>query len=252
VGAAVLLGWAPDAILPTAIVMLVGFAVVSLWSSTSGRAPDCGCYNGILTLSPVSSLALDALWIALLVVGLRDGEASSPEVRPAGPVLVGLVASVVALLSRRYLEKHGRDFLDLSPLRIGREWSTKWFGPELRASVSKGEILVVFLGATCGTCKRAMPFLNAIHRLGTLPFVVGLIDLPGESELNDFKSAAQCTFPLYSVKPWRMSRFVRGRTPTYLLCREGRIVQKWTGKLPQLLVEAFEKELERRRAMRLR
>src|SRR5215471_13527949 len=55
-------------LLPAAALMLVAFAALTAWATSTGRVEDCGCYGGLVMLTPAQSLALDGVYVALLAV----------------------------------------------------------------------------------------------------------------------------------------------------------------------------------------
>src|SRR5258708_5865975 len=65
---ALILQFAPW-IIPVSIALLVVLAGITAWAAASRRVANCGCYGGMLLLTPVQSVLLDAVYIGLLVTG---------------------------------------------------------------------------------------------------------------------------------------------------------------------------------------
>ena len=53
---------------PLAAAVLVVFLVLTAWGVRSGRIEDCGCYGGLLMVTPAQSMTLDALYLGLMAV----------------------------------------------------------------------------------------------------------------------------------------------------------------------------------------
>ena len=146
-GAALLLGlsvW----LLPLAALVLVGFAALTAWGTSSGRVEDCGCYGGLVMLTPAQSLALDGVYLALLAAAWR--------VAPADPVAPGVwrwvvvVALLVAAITSAWRSLQ-TPLVDLALLRVGRTWRRSWLKHYAR-DVTQGSHFVVFLSRDCPYC----------------------------------------------------------------------------------------------------
>src|SRR6516165_12699369 len=55
-GAALTTGLSPW-LLPLTMALLAAFAGLTFWGDKSGRVEDCGCYGGLLLISPAQSIA---------------------------------------------------------------------------------------------------------------------------------------------------------------------------------------------------
>src|SRR5258708_18744468 len=65
-GAALVVGLWPAILWPVAALQLVVLSAVTLRAFAQGRIQDCGCYSGLLTLTPRQSAALNAVYVTPL------------------------------------------------------------------------------------------------------------------------------------------------------------------------------------------
>ncbi len=238
-GAALMLRLWPAWMLPAAILMLLALAAVGYWGTVTGRTADCGCYNGVVTLSPLQSLLLDAGYITLLAISWLRGTAGMPAPSPGRITAALLAAAAGGFVTHtffRYWVRRGRPLIELTPLRIGRRWNPRWLGEDLGISAADGEKIVIFLGASCPHCKPWVKVLNAVHRLDGLPEVQGVVTLPAD-RLPGYVSRAEVRFPVVAVRPWVAVRLSRGVTPTAVVIRDGRIEEKWVRAMPKTFTD---------------
>jgi hypothetical protein len=227
-GAALLTGWPPA--LPVAAVVLVFFAALTAWGTSSGRVEDCGCYGGLVLLTPAQSIALDGVYIALLAVSWVLGPAvSMPLWWRAGAVAAVVVAGIA--MAARSVEK---PIADLALLRVSRPWRRNWLKGYER-DLSRGAHFVVFLSRDCPYCKRWVPLLNVIEVRPEMPSVVGVMSLQGE-QLEGFLGEHLIRFPIAHMPQSLVSLMVNAY-PTAALVEDGRIRQKWVGEMPKDYLE---------------
>jgi hypothetical protein len=242
-GVALLLHLWPARTLPFAILLLLGLGMVGYWSTATGRTADCGCYNGLFTLSPLQSLVLDTLYAVLL--GLSWWW-SAPDAEPAfWKVAVALVVAAgsgsLALGLFRYSQLHGTPLVELTPIRVGRRWNPSWL-PDVAAG--EGEILIVFLGANCVHCMRWIKVLNTIHACPRLPEVRGIVAISPD-RLPEYLERVGGCFPTVAVSTWVAARLSRSITPMAVLVREGVIREKWIRSMPKPFIERVREEVPR-------
>jgi hypothetical protein len=227
-GAALLTGWPPA--LPVAAVVLVFFAALTAWGTSSGRVEDCGCYGGLVLLTPAQSIALDGLYIALLGVSWFAGPAVSMPMwwRAAA------VAAVIVLGTSMAARSVEKPIADLALLRLNRPWRKNWLKGYQR-DLSRGAHFVVFLSRDCPYCKRWVPLLNVIEVRPEMPSVVGVMSLEGE-QLQAFLGEHMIRFPIAHMPQSLVSLMVNAY-PTAALVEDGRIRQKWVGEMPKEYLE---------------
>src|SRR5688572_6953582 len=127
-GIALILRVAPVVVLPATAVLLVALTAVSWWGVRSGKTTDCGCYGGYVVPSMAQSIALNSALAALALSAWiflpRPLDTSPWQVVAAGAVAV--VFGAFAAASQQIRRKDGRFMLDMSPLKVGRRWHSRW------------------------------------------------------------------------------------------------------------------------------
>jgi hypothetical protein len=236
-GAALLVNLSPLAI-PVAAVVLVAFAALTWWAASSGRVEDCGCYGGLLLLTPAQSVALDALYLALLAAAWVTRSPATPALQAwqIAIVLAAVVLGAVAALSSLRAP-----IFDLALLRAGRRWRRSWLRDE-RRDLTTGSHFVVFLSRECPYCKRWVPLLNVIEVAPELPAVTGVMSLPA-GELDAFLREHLIRFPIAHM-PQSLVSLLTDAYPTAALIENGTIVSKWIGEMPQAYVDRAQQFFE--------
>jgi hypothetical protein len=229
-GAALMLGvsvW----LLPFAALVLVGFAALTAWGTSSGRVEDCGCYGGLVMLTPIQSLALDGAYLALLAAAwwLAPADPMAPRLWPWVVVVAVLVTTIVA--AWRSLRQ---PLVNLALLRVGRTFRRSWLKHYAR-DVSRGSHFVVFLSRDCPYCKRWVPLLNVIEVQPDLPSVVAVMSLQGE-ELHAFLHEHLIAFPVTHM-PQSLVSLMANAYPTAALVEDGRVKEKWVGEMPEAYMQ---------------
>lgn len=245
-GLALLLRLWPAVVLPAAMVLLLALGALGYWSTATGRTADCGCYNGLLTFSPLQSLLLDAGYTALLGFSWWWGiPAAEPGGwRSAAVLLVALGSGGLAFGLLRYSARHGRPFFELSPMRAGRRWRPGWLPAGASLPAGDREALIVFLGANCSHCMKWIKILNTVHALPNLPAVHGVVSIP-EHGLEDYRARAGVRFPVVAVSPWAAARLSRSITPTAVIVQNGIIREKWVRSMPKSFTDRLRAEMPR-------
>jgi len=225
-GAALVVALSPVA-MPVAAVVLVALAALTWWATSTGRVEDCGCYGGLVLLTPAQSLALDAVYLALLAAAWITRSPSTPSLQTwqIALVLAAVAAAAVAAFASRRAP-----LVDLALLRAGRRWRGSWLRDE-RRDLTTGSHFVVFLSRECPYCKRWVPLLNVIEVAPELPSVIGVMSLRDE-QLDGFLQEHLIRFPIAHMPQSRVSLLVDAY-PTAALVENGAIVGKWVGEMPQ-------------------
>jgi hypothetical protein len=243
-GVALLLCLWPARVLPFAILSLLVLGTIGYWSTATGRTADCGCYNGLFTLSPLQSLVLDTVYAVLLGLSWWWGV---PEAEPTTwKIVIILLAAAggggLALGLFRYSERHGTPLVELTPIRIGRRWNPSWLPRSVDLSADDGETLIVFLGANCAHCMRWIKVLNTIHACPRLPEVRGVVAI-GAEQLPEYLDRAAVRFPTVAVSTWVAARLSRSITPTAVLIQDGIIREKWLRSIPRFFLDRVREEV---------
>lgn len=79
IGVALIAGLSPFITLAAAAIVIL-FSAVATWAEATHRVKGCGCYGGLFEISAGWSLALNALYLALLAIAWSD---ASPVNGPA-------------------------------------------------------------------------------------------------------------------------------------------------------------------------
>jgi hypothetical protein len=216
-------------LMPAVIALLLILTVLTIWGRSTGRVEDCGCYGGLLFLTPMQGLALNCAYILLLAIAWFSPIRAVESWGRWGLVLAAFVAgSAVSLLSLR------KPLFQFSPVKVGKRWSKRWLKDAPRAT-AQGSHFLVFLTKDCPYCKRWVPLLNVIEVQRDLPQVMGIMSLTG-AERDEFLAQHLIHFPVTYMHHGLMSLLVDSY-PTAALVEEGTIVQKWVGEMPSGYVE---------------
>ena len=228
-GAALLTQLSP-LLYPLTAAILVSFLVLTAWGVRSGRVEDCGCYGGLLMLTPAQSMALDALYVSLVAVAWFLAPVAAPIVawKAAVVIVATLMALAASILSLR------KPLADLALLRVGRTWRRHWLRHYER-DVTRGSHFVVFLSRDCPYCKRWVPLLNVIEVQPDLPSVVAVMSLEGD-ELRAFLGEHLIKFPV-TYMPQALASLMAHAYPTAALVENGRVREKWVGEMPKEYVD---------------
>jgi hypothetical protein len=227
-GVALILGLSPW-LLPAAALMLVAFAALTAWGTSTGRVEDCGCYGGLVMLTPAQSLALDGLYVALLALAWY----LVPRDLAAPAALWWVVAAVFAAALFASWRSLRAPLVDLALLRVGRTWRRSWLKHYAR-DVTEGAHFVVFLSRDCPYCKRWVPLLNVIEVQPDLPSVVAIMSLD-ETARTGFLAEHLIKFPV-TFMPNSLVALMVDAYPTAALIENGRVTAKWVGEMPESYV----------------
>ena len=77
-----------------------GLAALTAWGTSTGRVEDCGCYGGLVMLTPAQSLALDGVYVALLVSRVAALAPARPDRARRLDVAIVSVAGLLAAARR--------------------------------------------------------------------------------------------------------------------------------------------------------
>jgi hypothetical protein len=223
-GVALMLHVYPAVVVPAAILVLLLLAALTLWGERSRDMEDCGCYGGVILLTPKQSVALDIGFIALLALALRF---PAPDHRTQAWTLVatGLALVMGAVLSGRSREK---PLVNLSRLQPGRRWKRQWLP---QRDLNSGNQFVVFLSKNCPYCKRWVPLMNVMNTQADLPDVVGIMGISDE-EMAAFREEHLIHFPVVQMRNMLFRQMVEGY-PTAVLLEDGVVKETWEGEIPK-------------------
>ena len=241
-GIALILRLFPQWVFPGTIVLLLVLSGLTYWSTSTKRTNDCGCYNGLIDISPNQSLLLNILYIALIGLAwfykVADILTVSQQVTA---LLISLaMSSLCTAASYLYLWKKKKPLLDLSPLKVNRPWQPKWL-EEYADNLTTGDKLVVFLMPGCPMCKNWIKVLKVVHQRADLPDVVAVIYRTPE-EVQEFVQLHSINFPVLAINSLVMSQLTEV-FPTGVLLEDGIIREKWLGQMPVTFIERIKPNL---------
>ncbi|MDM9586317.1 MauE/DoxX family redox-associated membrane protein [Nostoc sp. GT001] len=230
-GVALILRLFPQWLFLGTIVLLLLLSSLTYWSTSTKRTDDCGCYNGLIDISPKQSLLLNALYITLMGLAwfypVADILTVSQQVTA---LLISLTTScLLTAVSYIYFWKQKKPILNLEPLQVNRRWQPQWL-KEYPESLTTGEKLVVFLMPGCPTCKNWLKVLKVVHQRTDLPDVVAGVPQTLE-QVQAFVQSNNINFPVVAMSPTVVARLTNA-FPTAVLLEEGIIREKWLGVMP--------------------
>lgn len=230
-GVALVLYIFPGWLIPGTIALLLFLAGLKIWGTSSGHVEDCGCYGGILLLTPRQSLLLNMVYILLLSVAwfyVRGNPfhfALNYEYWKPVLVLLAMIGGVIlGWRSQR------EPLINLTRLKVGKRWGKRW----LKASsqtLADGSHFVVFLSKECSYCKLWVPLLNVMDVQPDMPNVIGIMSLT-EIEKEAFIAQHLVRFPI-SYMDKALVRLMAQAFPTAALIENGIITNKWRGEIPK-------------------
>lgn len=224
-GIALLLHEFPQWLLPGSIVLLVCLSALTIWATSSGRTVDCGCYGGLLVITPTQSVLLNLGYILLLVWAYLHPLAEY-HTQTWQWVLALIALSTGSILGWKSQQK---PLVDFSRLKVGNRWQPSWLKDSV--DLQQGSHFVVFLGKDCPFCKQWVPLLNMMSTQKDLPNVVGIIWL-NDDEIEAFKAENLVRFPIMHMNKLLFANMVDS-IPTAALIENGVISNTWIGKIPQ-------------------
>lgn len=210
--------------------MLLGFSALTIWATSSGRTEDCGCYGGILVLTPKQSILLNLGYILLL--GLAWFYPVAGDRTATWQWVLALIA-LVAGSTFGWLSRN-KALVDFSRLQVGNRWHPRWL-QDSPQDLQQGSYFVVFLGKDCPYCKRWVPLLNVMSTQQDLPNVTGIVSLTNE-EIEAFKAEYLIRFPVVQMNKLLFGYMVDG-VPTAVLIEDGLITNKWMGEIPKQFLD---------------
>lgn len=225
-GVALLLHSFPQWLVPGSIFFILCLSALTIWATSSGKTEDCGCYGGILILTPKQSILLNLGYILLLGLAWQDSVADYHiQIWQWVLVLMTLVAgSTLGWLSQ------SKPLIDFSRLKIGNQWHPRWL-QDSPQDLQQGSHFVVFLGKECPYCKKWVPLLNVMSTQKDLPNITGIMSLTNE-EIEAFKAEYLIRFPVVQMNKLLFGYMVEG-VPTAVLIEDGLITNTWMGEIPQ-------------------
>jgi hypothetical protein len=226
-GAALVVRLAPSVTLPLTIVAFVLLTALTVWSITSGKAADCGCYGGFITPSIGQSVALNGTYALLAAGAWATMSVHEPLAawKIAIVVITGILVGGVANHALAHEFRTGVALFTPSPLKIGQPWKSVWSGTANGAAGTSR--LISYLGPDCPYCQRWVRALNVIHESSDLPPVTGIMSSPRQM-IDEFVKKTGVRFPVATISEARMQRLATA-VPTTVLIENDIIQEVWNG-----------------------
>ncbi len=237
-GVALILYEFPQWLIPASVLLLLCLSVLTIWSTSSGRTEDCGCYGGLLVITPKQSILLNLAYICLLAASWFN---PIPNHQTATwqwilALVIGGISSTLAWQSK------DKPLVDFSRLKIGNRWQRRWLKNSPH-DLQQGSHFVVFLSQDCPYCKRWVPFLNMMNAQQDLPQVLAIMSVTDEA-LDAFKDEQMVRFPLVTMDKILFGYMVDA-FPTAISIEQGIITNQWIGIIPEEFVDRIKQIYER-------
>lgn len=191
-----------------------------------GDDSDCGCFGGLLSMTPSQSLLKNAVIIALIVFLFYKDSAQTGK----RWLIHGMIA-LVLIFSGIYLgypqpvsapESNGQAS-DISTFTGISEFS------DGKVDLIKGEHLVLFLSAGCDHCKEMAMRLHIADKSLKLP-PVHFILWGSDDSVEEFFRVTQARYPYAVFDSREFFKFrVRGVPSAYFI-RDGILIKEWNYK----------------------
>jgi hypothetical protein len=196
-GIALILHAFPDWLVPGTIVLIVILSVLTTWAVSTGRSEDCGCYGGLLVITPQNSMLLNLGYILVL---------DSAWFYPVQNYQTETGQWVAALLALPIFGLMGwqsktKPLVDLSRLKAGKLWKTQWLKHDV------------------------------MNTQQDFPDVIGVLAMSLE-EITAFQAEHLVRFPLAQMDKLLFGYMVDG-VPVAVLVKDGSIENKWSGEIPK-------------------
>lgn len=225
-GVALILHEFPQWLVPGTIILILCLSASTAWATSTNRTEDCGCYGGLLVITPKQSILLNLGYILLLGWAWLNPVADyHTQTWQWVLVLMALVAGSIS--SWKSQEK---PLVDFSRLKPGNRWHPRWL-KDSPQDLQQGSHFVVFLGKDCPYCKQWVPLLNVMSTQKDLPNVIGILALSHE-EIEAFKAEHLVRFPIAQMDNLLFGYMVDSY-PTAVLIEDGVISNKWLGEIPK-------------------
>ena len=227
----------PQWLVPGTIALLIGLSLLTIWSTSSGRTEDCGCYGGLLIITPKQSVLLNLVYISLL--GLAWLYPIPNYQTEPWQWILALVALLVGSIAG--WKSQEKPIVDFSRLKPEKRWQQSWLKNSLQ-DLQKGSHFVVFLGKDCPYCKQWVPLMNVMNTQQDLPNVMGIMSIT-EEEIAAFKAEHLVRFPVAQMNKLLFGYMVDA-VPTAVLVEDGVISSKWEGEMPKEFFERIKQFYE--------
>ena len=225
-GVALILHEFPQWLVPGTIILILCLSASTIWATSTKRTEDCGCYGGLLVITPKQSILLNLGYILLL--GWAWFYPVANHQTQSWQWVLALVALIAGSISG--WKSQEKPLVDFSRLKVGNRWHPQWLKNSSQ-DLQQGSHFVVFLGKDCPYCKQWVPLLNVMSTQKDLPNVLSILALSDE-EIEAFKAEHLVRFPIAQMDKLLFGYMVDSY-PTAVLVEDGVISNKWLGEIPK-------------------
>ena len=235
IGAALLLNWRPKLMLAAFVALMLLFIAALAWAIVQGGVSDCGCFGPAAQRSPQEALVEDAVLLLIAAVAWR--------LRPEGiyfrkPLKTWAVAAVCALaMSLPLTVGKGLSDQPSAALEEGRSSSgmvLESLSGE-RIDLTTGTFLLALMATDCAHCSDSVPLLNEIVAEVDDAISICGVTANEQAEVDRFIEDNFAFYPVLTVDTQRFSSLISNDPlPQFLLIRDGQILSRWQGEVPQL------------------
>lgn len=225
-GVALILHEFPQWLVSGTIILILCLSASTIWATSTKRTEDCGCYGGLLVITPKQSILLNLGYILLL--GWAWFYPVANHQTQTWQWVLALMALIAGIISG--WKSQEKALVDFSRLKPGNRWHPQWL-KDSSQDLQQGSHFVVFLGKDCPYCKQWVPLLNVMSTQKDLPNVLSILAL-SEEEIEAFKAEHLVRFPIAQMDKLLFSYMVDSY-PTAVLVEDGVISNKWLGEIPK-------------------
>ena len=230
--------------LAATIALLVGFSGLIVYAWIFEGLEDCGCFSKYIPMGPKSSLAKNAVLLAMAGAawyGFRrrvpEGEAAPSDTWSKGRRVLGalgLAAIAGAALVGWSTSKPTVNPPVTAAAGDGRFAKYALIDGGQTLSLAQGEYMVALLSATCEHCQAAGQLLNGLSVAPGMPKIVALM-MGDEEEMRQFEDAVQPAFPLKVFDdPLEFFELIGKEPPRFYIVRNGAEVRRLDALDPTL------------------
>jgi len=235
IGAALLLNWRPKLMLAAFGSLMLLFIAALVWAIVQGGVADCGCFGPAAQRSPQEALVEDAVLLLMAVAAWR--------LRPEGiyfrkPLKTWAVA-VVCVLAMSLPLTVEKGITDQSSAALEQGES----GPGIvleslsgeRIDLTTGTFLLALMSTDCAHCSESVPLLNQIVAEVDDAISICGVTANEQAEVDRFIEDNFAFYPVLNVDAQSFTSLMSDAPlPQFLLIRDGQILSRWQGEVPQM------------------
>lgn len=204
---------------------LVLFIGALAWGMAHGSLVNCGCFGDAVQRSPAQAVAEDAVLLALTACAwLVAWRAPFPVSFARIGAFAALAAIALFVLGPDNSVSYNPDNFGLPTYNVGKRVET------LATShgalpVGHGNWLIAFLSVTCPHCQAAIPGLNVLSKMRSMPSLLGVV-FTNPQDPNTLRKGFHPTFKVVYVPQKKLPVLIT-RRPDILLLKNGLVQNEW-------------------------